>query len=125
MKALILAAAMLMACTMPAIADDVAVTEADNGGTVQIASGSTLTLTVKTNGGIPYAWKITSDVSPQLSLDGQETVADAPGLPGGGAGVVFTFTAGEAGETTLTAGLMPFSGGGAARSVSVTVDVTE
>ncbi len=124
MKSLIAAAALLLAFATPAFAE-VAVTEADDGGSVQVASGDTLTLTVKTNGGIPYVWKIISDVSPQLTLDGQQTVANTPGLPGGGAGVVFTFTAGDAGETTLTAGLMPVSGGDAARSVSVTVDVTE
>ena len=115
---------MLLFGAAPAFAE-VAVTEADDGGSVEVASGDTLTLAVRTNGGIPYIWKITSNVAPQLSLEGQETVADTPGLPGGGARVVFTFTAAEAGETTLTAGLMPVTGGEAARSVSITVTVTE
>ncbi len=127
MKHLILGLALLLAAAAPAFADDdgVAVTEADDGTTVDVPSGGTLTLTVGTNGGIPYAWKITSDVAPQLALVNQQTVAVTPGRLGGPANVVFTFSAGDIGETTLTAELLPFGGGDASRSVSITVDVTE
>jgi predicted secreted protein len=127
-KAMVLLAALLSSSAVPALAvshgHTVAVTEADNGATVRVASGGKLTLTVMTNGGIPYVWKITSEVAPHLILKGHDEVPITPGLPGGAAKVTFSFTASEPGEATLSAGLMSITGGAPARTVSVTVDVT-
>jgi predicted secreted protein len=123
MKHLVLALGVLLAAAAPAVAQ-VAVSDADDGGTVAVVAGEALTLSVPINGGAPYAWKITADGSPQLAFTGEGRVAQKPGLIGGPANAVFSFTAAEAGETTLTAALLPVSGGDPARTVTIRVNVT-
>jgi predicted secreted protein len=125
MKHLILAALLLVTGMAPALADDVSLSDADNGSTVDVTRGSTVTLAVPTSGGIPYAWKLSGDGSPQLSLVGQQDQPATPGLAGGAATILFTLTAEEAGTATLIAELLPFNGGNAAKTVSITVNVTD
>jgi predicted secreted protein len=122
-KHLSLALALLLAAAAPAAAQ-VALSDADDGTTVAVVAGETLTLSVPINSGVPYAWKITSDGSPQLSFASERRVAQKPGLIGGPANAVFSFTAAEAGETTLTAALVPVTGGDPARTVSIHVNVS-
>jgi predicted secreted protein len=123
MRQLVLAFALLLAAAAPAGAQ-VAVSDADDGATVAIVAGETLTLSVPINSGIPYAWKLTADGAPQLNFTGERRVAQKPGVMGGPANTVFSFTAAEAGDTTLTASLLPLTGGDPTRSVTVRITVT-
>jgi predicted secreted protein len=124
MRLLALAFVSLLAAAAPAGAQ-VAVSDADDGATVAIVAGETLTLSVPITGGIPYAWKLTSDGAPQLTFSGERRVAQKPGVMGGGpANTVFSFTAAEPGDATLTASLLPVTGGDPTRSVTVRVTVT-
>ncbi len=130
MKRFVLAAMLLAAS--PAFADDdgdcpamTAVTAANNGQCVSVPNGGTLTLSVRTNGGIPYRWVVTGDGAPNLSVDEGSTTPATPGLMGGGASVTFTFTAEQAGETSIAAELQPINGGDASQSVSIAVHVTD
>lgn len=121
MKHLVLALVLLTAA--PASAQ-VAVSDADDGATIAIVTGETLTFSVPVSGGIPYAWKLASDGAPQLSFTGERRVAQKPGMMGGPANAVFSFTAAEAGEANLTAALLPVTGGDPTRTVTIHVTVT-
>ncbi|BCW89703.1 hypothetical protein sos41_28690 [Alphaproteobacteria bacterium SO-S41] len=132
MKSLLLATVfVLAAAATPAFAADpaavapVALTPAETGTAVSVATGGTLTLTLPARGGVPYAWEVTSVVEPQLIAQGQETVAKIPGRAGGPADVVITFSADAPGTVELTAGLFPFTGEKTAvQTVTYTVTVT-
>src|SRR5215469_1864058 len=120
MRQLVLAFAVLLAVATAAAAQ-VAVSDADDGATVAIVAGETLTLSVPAAGGIPYAWKLTTDGAPQLTFTGERRVAQKPGMMGGPANTVFSFTAAEPGDATLTAALLPVAGGEPTRSITVKV----
>ena len=125
MKSFLFAVATLFAAISPASAQDVAVTAADNGGAVSVASGSTMTLSLPSQGGVPYQWLILSEISPQLDPVDTQTVATNPGMPGGPKNVVWTLQAGEPGTVELTAGYVPFTGEQTpTKTVTVTVTVT-
>jgi predicted secreted protein len=139
MRTFLLAAVMAALCVSPAFADNddgdadtgdncpaaSSVSQANDGQCVSVAVGGTLSLGLKTNGGIPYRWVVTSDGSPNLSVDEGSQQAATPGLLGGGATMTYTFTAEQAGSTAITAELQSVTGGGSSQSVSINVRVTE
>ncbi|MBL6938900.1 MAG: protease inhibitor I42 family protein [Alphaproteobacteria bacterium] len=137
MRAFLLAAAMAALCVTPAFAgegdgdtDDncpalSTVSQANDGQCVSVAVGGTLSLALRTNGGIPYRWVVTSDGSPNLSVDQGSQQAATPGLLGGAATMTYTFTAEQAGSAVITAELQSVTSGAANQSVSITVHVTE
>lgn len=138
MRTVLLAAAMAVLCVSPAYADDddetdtgdncpavSSVSQANDGQCVSVAVGSTLSLGLKTNGGVPYRWVITSDGSPELSVDEGSQQAATPGLLGGPAIMTYTFTAEQAGSTTISAELQSVTGDGSSQSVSINVRITE
>lgn len=118
---------MLLGFVTPAFADCPAassVSSSDNGGCVSVQTGSTLTLSVQSSAGIPYRWVVTSDGSPNMSAsDG--VAGGTGGLLGGKQTTAFTFTAEQAGETTIGVELQSVTGGAPAQSVSLTVQVTD
>ena len=136
MKAFLLAAAMAIACVSPAFADEgdgdtddncpvlSTVSTANDGQCVSVAVGNTLALALRTNGGIPYRWVVTSDGSHNLTVDEGSTQAATPGLLGGAATVTYTFTAEQAGGAVITAELQSITSGEASQSVSINVHVT-
>jgi len=127
MRTFLLAAALALTCASPAFADDCpevsSVTEANNGQCISVPNGGSFTLSLQTNGGIPYRWAVTGDGSPNLSVDEGSTAPATPGRLGGGATVTFTFTAQQPGEASVAAELQSVTGGESARSVSFTVQV--
>jgi predicted secreted protein len=138
MRTFLLAAAMAALCVSPAFADDdddtdtgsncpavSSVSQANSGECVSVAVGGTLSLGLQTNGGVPYRWVVTSDGSPNLSVDEGSQQAATPGRLGGAATMTYTFTAEQAGTTTIAAELQSVTGGGSAQSVSISVQVTE
>lgn len=125
MKTILSIVATLIAIAAPASAENLALTAADNGTTVSVASGSTFTFALPSQGGVPYAWSIISDISPHLDPLGTETVAATPGLAGGPKNVVWTLQANQPGTVELTAGYIAFTGDQTpTKTVSVTVNVT-
>lgn len=126
MKSFILAATLAIAGVSSAYASaELALTSADNGTAVEVAAGGTVTLALPSQGGVPYAWTITSEIEPVLSPVSEDKVAVTPGMIGGPANTVFTLSAAQAGTVELSAGYFPFTGGGPAeKTVTVTVTVT-
>jgi len=136
MRTLLLAAAMAAFCVSPAFADEgdgdtddncpalSTVSQANDGQCVSVAVGGSLALALRTNGGIPYRWVVTSDGSPNLSVDEGSQTGSGGGL-GGGATMTYTFRAEQAGGALITAELQSVTSGEASQSVSINVHVTE
>lgn len=84
--------------------DEVQLTQADNGKTVQVANGGALVVALTSNPSTGYGWVIVDPEPAILELDGEPKfvpagsttqVVGAPGTE------VFTFRAVEKGESTL------------------------
>ena len=85
--------------------DEVQLTDADDGTTVQLANGGTLVVALPSNPSTGFGWSVGQSSSPELQLQGEP--AFVPGgstlpVPGAGGTEVFTFEAVDAGTAGLT-----------------------
>ncbi len=79
------------------------VTDADNGSTVQLARGGTLTVSLESNASTGFAWSVAEPGPAQLELQGEPVyVAPDSDLVGAAGTQVFTFAATTAGTGALT-----------------------
>jgi inhibitor of cysteine peptidase len=85
--------------------DEVQLTDADNGSTVQLANGGTLIVALPSNITTGFSWSVSESSSPQLELQGEPQYVPAGSttpVVGAGGTEVFTFKAAGTGTATLT-----------------------
>src|SRR5689334_16798752 len=79
----------------------VTITEAQNGGDVDLTPGQTLQVKLKVVSGTGYAWAVSGDPGPPKLMK-TSTQRSKAAKPGAGQLAVFDFSAGSAGMSTLT-----------------------
>jgi predicted secreted protein len=86
----------------PAMAADIQVSEADNGGTVALHTGQCLAIGLRLQSGTGYDWYMLPNSTPLMHLYGRSVTtagtADHKPLVGGPATDTFSLCAGEDGE---------------------------
>jgi predicted secreted protein len=107
---------------------DTAVHVEDDGKSVDVMKGSTVTVSLASNAGTGYRW-VPTKVDPNiLAQQGDRTVESASpsaaAVPGGPTNEVYHFTAAGPGTTALEMSLKrPFGSGDPARTIHVTINV--
>ena len=89
---------MVVGCT----SQEVSVTEADNGKTIELSQGQVLLLTLDSNITTGYEWDIENNNDQILSLESKEYVAPDTELVGAGGQEVYRFECVGTGQGTLT-----------------------
>jgi inhibitor of cysteine peptidase len=108
------------------LAQEVVVTEGDDGKTVRMAVGQSLAVNLPGNASTGYAWSLSATNGDSVISTGQATYTAEPGgLPGAGGVFSFPFRAVQTGETALSfAYSRPWDPASVARTFSVRIDVT-
>ena len=91
--------------TQAAFPDEVQLTDADDGTTVQLANEGTLIVALASNPTTGYSWAVSEQSDPQLVLQGEPTYVPAGSttpVVGAGGTEVFRFKATDTGTATLT-----------------------
>lgn len=83
---------------------DLSLTKSDDGTSITIKTGDTLTVQLDSNPSTGYSWKVVPDDAAVLAQVGepQFSLGDKTPMPGAGGVEIFTFIAKKAGTTTLT-----------------------
>jgi predicted secreted protein len=96
----------------------------DDGKSVDVARGETVTFKLASNSGTGYLWVPAQVDTSLLAQQGDRTSEASSDAPGGGKMDVYRFLALKAGSSTVEMSLKrPFGGAPAARALHVTVNV--
>jgi predicted secreted protein len=102
---------------------DVVASNADNGKTISVASGTPLMIDLTGKHGDGYYWRIDADLTPELILSGRTTHSVA--VPGAPETTSFTFTTDQVGQVIFKASyLKPGAPIPAKSDITITVNVT-
>ncbi len=105
-------------------ANEVVVTQADDGATVTAHPTEILTVRLESNASTGYAWKITGEPDPgilePISNEYEAPDGDAVGAPGT---EIWRFHVLHNGTTSLEMGYLPPGGGAAGETFTLSVDV--
>jgi inhibitor of cysteine peptidase len=114
--------------TQAPLPDEVQLTDADNGSSVQLANGGTLIVALPSNPTTGFSWSVAESSGPHLELQGEPAYVPAGStspVVGAGGTEVFTFRAVDDGISMLTLEYRrPFEPGVAPeKTFTVTVEI--